>query len=346
MIGGKVVRLGWAATCMDCGCALAPGDRAWWFHLDDVGRCMSCAEPPVPMGVVARTEDAATKTVPTQPPAPPEGRPLTTEDNPTEPRPAATAGASAQAEYERRRTNDRTRIRQTLSRSIFYVVAAPVVGYLGVRLGAEVLDWLFRTVASSAVDGELETEPMFASGLVHLVGLCAAVALTATAAVTAFGARQSTEAWRVGAEGERLTGQALEKLSASYCVLHDLPMPRSKANIDHVVIGPNGVFTVETKNYKNGVTIKGGRAYGSGRSLDRVVQQARRQASAVAEQTGATVTPIVCVHGGGVRLEGLLQKPVVQGVRFCSGRKLRRTITGYPTQLQEEAVRDIERRLT
>ena len=224
------------------------------------------------------------------------------------------------------------------------MVASPLVGYFGVRIAAVIVDGQYRSVASSTTGGT-DTGPMFDTGLVHMVGLCAAFALTISAARLAFGARQSTEAWRIGAEGERLTARTLQKLPASYRVLHDLPMPRSKANIDHVVIGPTGVFSVETKNYKNGVKIKGGRVYGSGRNLSGVVDQARRQASAVSAKTGATVTPIVCVHGGAVTVEGLFQKPVVDGVRFCSGRRLAKTIASRHQLLSVDEVAAIAQRL-
>lgn len=243
---------------------------------------------------------------------------------------------------------DRARARRNLPRLLLFVAAAPVVGYFGVRVGADILDGQFRSVASSAVDGGVETGPMFDSGLVHQVGLVAAFALflmTASTARKSMGARPSTEAWRIGAEGERLTARALQELSASYRVQHDLAMPGSKANIDHVVTGPTGVFTVETKNYKSGVTITNGRVFGSGRSLDHVVQQARRQAAVIAEKTGTSVTPIVCVHGGGVTVKGRRQDPIVDGVRFCSGRRLCETITSYPAELSDDETDVIPRRL-
>lgn len=226
------------------------------------------------------------------------------------------------------------------------VIAAPFVGYFAAQISVDILDRLFRSMASSATDGGLGAHSMFDSALAHQMGLFAGLTFTIGALKIAFTPRQSTEAWRIGAQGERLTGRALEKLPKSYRVLHDLPMPRSKANIDHVVVGPTGVFTVETKNYKNAVTIKGGRAYSAGRRLDGVVKQARRQAAAVAERTGATVTPIVCVHGAGVRLDGLFQKPVVQGVRFCSGGRLRKTIARYPVDLDDDTVQEVAHRLT
>ena len=67
---------------------------------------------------------------------------------------------------------------------------------------------------------------------------------------------QSTKAWAVGAVGESKTGAQLEKLVVDGChVLHDRRIPRSKANIDHIVIAPGGVFIVDAKNYQGKVRI-------------------------------------------------------------------------------------------
>lgn len=56
---------------------------------------------------------------------------------------------------------------------------------------------------------------------------------------------------RLGFEGERHVGEALNQLMlAGYRVFHDFQItdkPRSIRNIDHIVIGSNGVFAVETK---------------------------------------------------------------------------------------------------
>jgi hypothetical protein len=56
---------------------------------------------------------------------------------------------------------------------------------------------------------------------------------------------------RLGFEGERHVGEALNQLMlVGYRVFHDFLItdkPRSIRNIDHIVIGRNGVFAVETK---------------------------------------------------------------------------------------------------
>jgi len=62
--------------------------------------------------------------------------------------------------------------------------------------------------------------------------------------------KQSTRAWSSGAAGEAAVGARLDGLaSESIRVLHDRRIPRSKANIDHLVITPGGVWVIDTKRY-------------------------------------------------------------------------------------------------
>lgn len=62
---------------------------------------------------------------------------------------------------------------------------------------------------------------------------------------------QSTRAWQSGATGERRLGEKLAGLGDTVIALHDRRVPRSRANIDHVVVGPAGVYVVDAKHYKN-----------------------------------------------------------------------------------------------
>jgi Nuclease-related domain len=58
-------------------------------------------------------------------------------------------------------------------------------------------------------------------------------------------------AWRRGAAGERRTAALLKPLERhGWAVLHDLAVPGSQANIDHLVIGPGGVFAIDSKQYR------------------------------------------------------------------------------------------------
>jgi len=60
--------------------------------------------------------------------------------------------------------------------------------------------------------------------------------------------------WLKGAVGEKRVAQELAKLPEEYVVFHDFSWRdsdgnRAEWNIDHIVLGPNGVFVIETKNY-------------------------------------------------------------------------------------------------
>jgi hypothetical protein len=62
-------------------------------------------------------------------------------------------------------------------------------------------------------------------------------------------------AWRMGANGERVTGWWLGRLPEGWFVFHDVPVGTRGANIDHVVIGPGGVFTINTKNLTGAIRV-------------------------------------------------------------------------------------------
>ncbi len=114
---------------------------------------------------------------------------------------------------------------------------------------------------------------------------------------------------RLGVEGERTVGQALEHLRAGGCdVFHDLV--GQGFNVDHVVIGPAGVFTVETKTWSKPVRGKaqikfdGEHLLVGNRQPDRdPVVQARAQASwirdVLSESTGRKfdVRPVIVFPG-------------------------------------------------
>ena len=53
--------------------------------------------------------------------------------------------------------------------------------------------------------------------------------------------------WFRGVLGERRVAELLEPLGEGWTVLHSVPVGRGASDIDHVVIGPAGVFTINTK---------------------------------------------------------------------------------------------------
>ena len=60
--------------------------------------------------------------------------------------------------------------------------------------------------------------------------------------------------WSIGAQGEEKVAEYLELLNDSYCIIHDVVLPGTTGNIDHIVLGPNGIFVIETKNHKGFIT--------------------------------------------------------------------------------------------
>jgi Nuclease-related domain len=77
--------------------------------------------------------------------------------------------------------------------------------------------------------------------------------LAATAAGWGLRFRPGPEAvaWRRGAAGERRTARLLGPLERQgWVVLHDLAVRGSRANIDHLVIGPGGIFVIDSKQYR------------------------------------------------------------------------------------------------
>lgn len=62
---------------------------------------------------------------------------------------------------------------------------------------------------------------------------------------------QSTTAWATGARGEELLGARLDSLTSDRVrVLHDRRIPRTRANIDHLVVCPSGVYVIDAKKYR------------------------------------------------------------------------------------------------
>src|SRR6266704_3520122 len=77
---------------------------------------------------------------------------------------------------------------------------------------------------------------------VLVVGLGAGLALTTARR------RALVASWRQGAKGEQQTARLLAKLEREgWKVLHDLAIPGSRANVDHLAIGPGGVWVIDSK---------------------------------------------------------------------------------------------------
>ena len=83
-----------------------------------------------------------------------------------------------------------------------------------------------------------------------------------------------------GARGEEKVSGILESLPDAYHVFNDFTVGRK--HIDHVVVGPSGVFAVETKFWRGKVTIEDGHILLDGQLPDRSpIAQTIREAALV-----------------------------------------------------------------
>jgi hypothetical protein len=134
-------------------------------------------------------------------------------------------------------------------------------------------------------------------------------------------------AWRRGAAGERRTARLLDPLARhGWAVLHDLAVPGSQANLDHLVIGPGGVFVIDSKQYRGRLQLDAVGKLWHGRyplaPAVRVASWEADQAAQVLPDPGMAVAPIVAVHGAQVPWA----KVVVDGVRVVTARRLPRML--------------------
>jgi Nuclease-related domain len=92
------------------------------------------------------------------------------------------------------------------------------------------------------------------------------------------------ERWRQGARGEELVGEVIDSMRDSgWLALHDIDTGRG--NIDHVLIGPAGVFSIETKSHRGRLGIS---------ALDqRMLKQAYAQAKLLERITAMDVEPLL-----------------------------------------------------
>jgi hypothetical protein len=220
-------------------------------------------------------------------------------------------GASAQAAYRRRRAAELAAWTRSLPWRVVLVLAAGAsVALLAAQL---------------------------APRLAGPAGLLAAAAL---AWALRFRSSLETRAWRRGAAGERRTARLLRHLEQrGWVVLHDLAVPGSPANIDHLVIGPGGVVVViDSKQYRGRLQLDPNGLLWHGRHLLTMTLRAARweadQADEVLGVAEIRVAVIVAVHGASVPW-GQLQ---ADGVTVAAARRVPDLLRVLPPILGPERV--------
>ena len=141
-------------------------------------------------------------------------------------------------------------------------------------------------------------------------------------------------AWRQGAAGERRTARLLAPLERhGWAILHDLAVPGSTANLDHLVIGPGGVFVIDSKQYRGRLQLDpSGRLWHGRYSLTPILRAVSWEADRVAQalpDPGVVVRPIMAIHGAQVPWG----KVVIDGIPVVAARRLPSMLCQLPAVL-------------
>jgi len=153
-------------------------------------------------------------------------------------------------------------------------------------------------------------------------------------------------AWYKGAKGELLVGQLLEKLPQGWRVLHSLPIGHA-ADLDHVVIGPSGVFVINTKHHA------GKRVWTAGNALlingirHGYIEKSQREAVRLIGTLAGTgafgidVTPVIVLVD--VASLSIREEPAVPVLR---AERLVTWLRSLPAVLDQDVVDELARRLS
>jgi len=225
----------------------------------------------------------------------------------------STAGASARATGERRAARHRARVR----------AARPRISLRGVALAVGGIALVFVPGGSWSPLG-------WALIAVAILGTLTRL----------FVLPDHIRAWTIGAEGEERVARLLDELQADgYVVLSDLLIPGSRENIDHVVVGPTGVFVVETKNYSGLVKARGRDLYVGRRRKTEFIDQAERQVAAVRRVVGEVDLTAYLAF---VRAEfPFFGRQRVRGIEAVPAGRLLRQIRQRPARLDATEVESI-----
>jgi hypothetical protein len=128
-----------------------------------------------------------------------------------------------------------------------------------------------------------------------------------------------------GAKGEEWVAHELAFLSSDYTVFNGLRLGGGKQNFDHIIVGPAGIFIVETKNWKGSVEFHDGKLYAGGKEPSRPplkqVKAATAELVSYIDDAGCGNLPVhsvLCFLG--TKLPEEIMN--VNGVVVCTGQRL------------------------
>jgi hypothetical protein len=128
-----------------------------------------------------------------------------------------------------------------------------------------------------------------------------------------------------GAKGEEWVARELSFLDSGYTVFNGLRLVGSRQNPDHVVVGPSGVFVIETKSWRGSVEFRDGRLYADGKEPSRPpLKQVKTATAGLVEWLAECGCSDLPVHSVLCFLGTELPEEImnVNGVVVCRGERL------------------------
>ena len=162
--------------------------------------------------------------------------------------------------------------------------------------------------------------------------------------------RLSDEArpWYTGAIGERRVGKVLAELGPEWTVLHSVPVGKGTSDIDHVVIGQAGVFTINTKHHPGKSVWIGGKGMRVGGHkvpyIRNATHEAERAATLLSTASGITVpvTSVITLVGVGDIVTKRAPDGGNNALHIVTERRLLRTLTTRPVLSVEQVQRIVD----
>jgi hypothetical protein len=113
--------------------------------------------------------------------------------------------------------------------------------------------------------------------------------------------REDARAWYRGALGERAVGHQLTAVGSNWHAIHGVPIGTKGSDIDHVVIGPSGVFCLNAKRHIGARVFAGGGSVKVNGQPTQYVRNSQHEAQRVSTLLSAAVgydvevTPMIVI---------------------------------------------------
>jgi predicted secreted protein len=145
------------------------------------------------------------------------------------------------------------------------------------------------------------------------------------------------------ARGERLVGRALDGLPTRWIVFHSLPCVGASGDIDHIVVGPAGLFALTTRSITGDRVVVAedellsrGERIPFGRSAAAATRRTARLAGAALPAELGVRSVLVVAGARAVRL-----RIRARSIEVCDARSVRAWLESLPPVLDDDDVRRI-----